>query len=104
MSLNGLAGGGLMKSGEYPRSAISATAGSSAIPSSRPLSDFSHGRCSAAVDGSRNASSECTSSHIGEIAKRIRARSSTVKTKRTTAGGTLRRGDDDLHRPCRRGR
>ena len=42
--------------------------------------------CSAAVEGSRSATSERIASHIGEIAKRVRARSSTEKTKRTIAG------------------
>src|SRR4051812_14159912 len=66
---------------------------SSTMPSSLPLSERSQGTCSAAVDGSRSATSECTSSNIGEIAKRVLARSSTPKTKRTIRSGTR---DHDL--------
>ena len=50
----------------------------------RPLIDRSHGTCRAAWDGSRSASSEWTSSNIGEIANRVRARSSSEKTNLTT--------------------
>ena len=86
---SGPAGGGKRKSGTYPRSWRSTIARVSASPSSRPLSVRSHGTCSAACDESRRAISECVSSQIGEIAKRVRARSSTEKTNRTTAPQTL---------------
>src|SRR3954451_25108862 len=38
-----------------------------------------HGRCRAAVDGLRNSRRLVVSSNAGEIAKRVRARSSSVK-------------------------
>ena len=81
---SGPAGGGVRKSGVYPRGGSNAIAPTSASPSSRPLSDRSHGTCNAAYDGSRRTTSERTSSHIGEIANLVRTRSSTVNTNRTT--------------------
>ena len=82
---SGPAGGGVRKSGVYPRGGSNAIAPASAFPSTRPLSDRSHGTCNAACDGSRRTTSERTSSHIGEIANLVRTRPSTENTNRTTA-------------------
>jgi hypothetical protein len=81
---SGPLGGGVRKSGEKPRTGSSATARSRSRPCSCPLSERSHGTWTAACEGSRSATSDRTSSNIGEIAKRVRTRSSTEKTKRTT--------------------
>jgi hypothetical protein len=43
----------------------------------------SHGKCTPALAGSRIACRLAATSHIGESAKRVRARSSTVNVKRT---------------------
>ena len=72
----GLLGGGVRKSGMYPSGGVRAIApprsSSAAIGSASRI----HGRCSAVRAGSRRARRELTSSNIGEIAKRVWARSS----------------------------